>query len=79
MDYIANINKFILRLSYILDFQIVIMLLSADHAWANMILTTMLTTIVVRCLLNSLHGNIVTSKEVSHYNLLENHFLANIS
>ena len=37
MDYIADLKTYFLRLSDILDFQIVFMLFSAERAWAIMI------------------------------------------
>ena len=37
MDYIADLKKFLLRLSDILDFQIVFMLFGAIHTWAILI------------------------------------------
>ena len=37
MEYIADLKKFLLRLSDILDFQIVFMLFSTDHTWAILI------------------------------------------
>ena len=36
-DYIADMKKFLLKLSDILDFQIIFMLYSADQAWAILI------------------------------------------
>ena len=49
--------------------------------FARKLFSSKLTTIVVGYPLTfrQLSENIVTLKEVSNYNLLENHFLANIS